>query len=319
MRKTADKIKKYLQIHPHALLDDKAYQLASLRHAPDMAGVIWEVKRAFEKGIAPERSLHGSSATFFLKDCDSRPIAVFKRDQSFHELAAYRLDRNHFAGVPQTVITTLEHPLFAGKITGSCQYFVKDSVTAVEIDRRLFENFSAASVRRIATLDIRMMNEDRHTSNILVLNQKEMIPIDHGYIFPRDLSSIHLTWIDWCQAATHFTETELSYIALIEPERDRRMLLEEIHLEEIFANRLFVATVLLKIGAIRGLSAKEIGNLMTRRRPEHKEISRFEYLIENLKERNPANWQLFSRYVYDEVEKLLDRVLNYVGAHETIN
>jgi len=312
MRKTADKIKNYLRIYPQALLNDEAYQLASLKHAPDMADVIWEVKRAFQKGIAPERSLHSSSGTFFLKDCDGEPIAVFKKDQSLHEFAAYRLDHNHFAGVPQTVITTLEHPAFEGKQTGACQSYVKDSITAVEIDRRLFEHFSSASVRRIATLDIRVMNEDRHSSNILVINQKEMVPIDHGYTFPRDLSSIQFTWADWLQAMTHFNEVELSYISLIEPERDRHLLMEEIHFEEIFANRLFVATVLLKLGAIRGLCAANLGNLMARKRPGHKELSCFEHLVEKIKQRNPSNWQAFSRYVYGEVDKLLDESLKVI-------
>lgn len=306
MRKTAEKIKTYLHVRPLAFITDEAYQLASLKHAPDMADVIWEVKRAFEKGIAPERSVHGSSGTFFLKDCESKPIAVFKPEKCMHEVAAYRLDYAHFAGVPQTVITTLEHPLFSGKLTGACQFFVKDSITAVEIDRRQYIHFSAASVRKMATLDMRIMNEDRHSSNILIVDQKQMVPIDHGYIFPRELNEMHMTWIDWKQAATQFSESELSYISLLDPEKDRRMLLDEMYLEELFANRGFIATVLLKMAAIRHLTPMEIGGLMVRKRPGHKECSRFELLIENIKKRNAPSWTLFSRYVYEEVEKILD-------------
>jgi len=306
MRKTADKIKSYLFTYPLTFVTDEAYQLASLKHAPDMADVIWEVKRALKKGIAPERSLSGTSGTFFLKDCEGEPIAVFKKEHCLHELAAYRLDYKHFAGVPQTALTTLEHPLLEGKQTGSCQMFVHDSMEAMKIDRSRYHELSASSIRRIASLDIRMMNEDRHSSNILVINQKEIIPIDHGFIFPRDLSRIYMSWIDWNQASTNFTERELSYISLLDAEQDRRMLMEEMHFEEIFANRLYVATVLLKLFAIRGKTPQEIGKLMSCTQPVAKESSRFEYVLEKIRKRNPPNWALFSRYVYEEVEKFLD-------------
>jgi hypothetical protein len=307
MRKTVDKVKNYLHHHPHVFITDAAYQLSSLKHAPEMAEIIWEVKKALDKGIPPERSLHGSTATLFLKDCNGSPIAVFKNERCLYELIAYRLDYGHFAGVPQTVLTTLDHPLLGGRQTGSCQMFVQHAMTAVEMDQRLYPHFSASSVRRIAALDIRMMNEDRHSSNILIVNQKEIVPIDHGFVFPHFLSDIYLTWVDWAQAATHFTEAELSYISLLDPEQDRRMMLDEMHFEEMLANRLFVATVLLKLFAVRRKTAAEIGKILARKHPPGvKEATRFELLLEKIKERNPANWLLFTRYVYEEVEKFFD-------------
>ena len=141
---------------------------------------------------------------------------------------------------------------------------------------------------------------------MLVVEHQEIVPIDHGYIFPHDLSQIHFIWVEWEQTAIPFTEHELSYIALLDPERDRHMLLEELYLEEIFANRLFVATVLLKCAAIRGLNPMEIGGFMIRKRGGRQEYSKFEQLIENIKHRNPSNWTLFSRCVYEEVEGTLD-------------
>lgn len=306
MRKTADKIKGYLQARPHAWVTDGAYHLASLKHAPDMADVIWEVKRAMEIGIGPEMSMHGSHGTFFLKDCEGRPIAIFKLNQCCQEVIAYRLDHHHFAGVPQTVFTTLEHPFLEGKKTGSCQLFVKESVAAVEVDRRLVTHFSALSLRRIATLDIRTMNQDRHTSNLLVVGNKEIIPIDHGFILAHDLGEIHMSWIEWPQAATPFTETERAYLSLLDPEQDRRMLIDEFFVEEFLANRVFVATILLKLAAIRGFTAATLALIMTRRHRMSDECSHFERLIGMIKERNPPNWTIFSRTVYEEVEKFLD-------------
>ena len=309
MRKTVDKVKNWMGSRPCALITDEAYQLASLRHAPDMADVIWEVKRAFEKGIDPESCSHGASPTYFLKDCEGRPIAVFKKDNCWQEVAAYRLDYHHFAGVPQTVITTLEHPLW-GKATGSCQYFVKEAITAVELDRRLYDNFFPTAVRRIAALDIRMMNTDRHSSNILVVDERAPIPIDHGFILPYTLSDLYFGWMEWGPAATFFSDAEISYLSLLDPEEDRRMLIDELHIDELRANRLFVSTILLKMAAIRKLKTVEIGRLMTRGRikplKKSHELSAFECLLEILKVRNPHNWTLFSHYVYEEVEKTID-------------
>lgn len=125
MKKTADKIKRLVKRKPNAFLTDHAYQLASLRYAPEMSEVIWEVKQAFARGIDPEPCFHGCSDTFFLKDLEDEPIAVFKLEHSHRELAAYRMDHQNFAGVPPTVLTTLDHPLWGGVKTGSCQLFVK--------------------------------------------------------------------------------------------------------------------------------------------------------------------------------------------------
>lgn len=311
MHKTAEKVKHLFVKRPSLLITDEAYQLASLRHAPEMADVIWEVKRALQQGILPEASPHGACGTYFLKDCESRPIAVFKRDHYIREVAAYRLDHDRFAGVPPTVVTTLEHSLWGGKATGSCQYFVPDTVTVVEVKTVDLDKFFPSCVRRIASLDIRLMNEDRHTSNMLVSScRKQLIPIDHGFILAQDLSDIHFDWLPWEQAMTPFSERELSYLALLDPERDRKLLIEELGVEERRANRFFVATVFLQLGALRQLTAASLGNFLSRRRlgllRKDAAPSYFECLIEKLKERNPPNWTIFSRIVYEEVQRTLD-------------
>ncbi len=303
MRKTAQKIKHLMVEKRPFVLPDESYHLATLKYAPDMAEVIWEVKRAFAKGIEPTRSTHGTSQTYFLNDCEGVPIAVFKRFNFYRELAAYRLDYDHFAGVPQTVLTTLEHP-FWGKATGSCQLYVPHSITAVELEKNQFRHFLPSMVRRIASLDIRTMNEDRHTSNLLVVDEKKPIPIDHGFILPRRLDRGDFVWLEWQQAATPFSEFELSYISLLDPEEDRRILIDELYFEERRANRLFIATVLLKLGALRGLTPLEIGKLLNKK--EHNDLSPFEFIIEKLRKKNPPNWSLFSPCVYDEVKKTLD-------------
>lgn len=311
MRKTAEKVKQLFVKRPLLLVTDEAYQLASLRHAPEMADVIWEVKKAWQHGVIPEASPHGACGSFFLKDCEHKPIAIFKRDHYIREVAAYRLDHGRFAGVPPTVITTLEHPIWGGKATGSCQYFVSDTIPVLEVAQDNLVHFSASCVRRIASLDIRLMNEDRHTSNMLVAAcQRQLIPIDHGFILAHDLGDIHFDWLPWQQALTPFSERELSYIALLDPEHDRNLLIEEWGVEEQRANHLFIATVLLQLGAVRHLTAAALGNILSRKRlgllRRDTIPSLFELLLEKLKERNPPNWTIFSRIVYEEVQRTLD-------------
>ena len=311
MRQTVEKVKHLFVKRPSLLVTDEAYQLASLRYAPEMADVIWEVKRAFAQNILPEASPHGACGTFFLKSCEHQPIAVFKRDQYRREVAAFRLDHERFAGVPPTVVTTLEHPIWGGKATGSCQYFMPDTITVVEAQSADLSHFSATCVRRIASLDIRLMNEDRHTSNILVSSCRRLLtPIDHGFIFAQDLSGVHFDWLPWEQAGTPFNDRELSYISFLDPQRDRNLLIDELGIEERRANRLFVATVLLQMGALRRFTALELGKILSRKRLGllRKDIvpSYFEMLLEKLKERNPPNWTIFSRIVYEEVQRTLD-------------
>jgi hypothetical protein len=54
-------------------------------------------------------------------------------------------------------------------------------------------SFPVAEVHKISVLDIRLANADRHAGNILVSKDSEhgqivLIPIDHGYCFPTNVS-----------------------------------------------------------------------------------------------------------------------------------
>lgn len=308
MRNTADKVKRTLQKMPHPFVSDEAYQMASLKYAPEMADVIWEIKRAFAMGVAPEQTPYGASSTFILKDCDGCPLAVFKPCHYYNELIAYRLDHKNFAGVPPTVLTTLEHPAFEGKKMGSCQLYISGGFAAVEANQQLFDSLIPSSIRKMASLDLRVLNEDRHTSNILIVN-KEAIPIDHGFILPRNLSQIHLAWSDWQPAETSFSREERSYISWLDPFEDRKILLEEFFLEEKIANRFFVATILLKQAVEKNFKPQTIARIVSRKKPGRGDFSHFELMIEKIKTRNPRNRPQFYRCVYEEVERLLDLML----------
>lgn len=306
MRSTVQKISNYLFFHPDVFVNDPAYQLATLRHAPEMSEIIWEVKRAFKKGIGPVKSEHGTSSTYILRGEDEQPAAIFKIDYPIKEYAAFRLDHKRFANIPPTVLTTLYHPEWGGAVTGSCQLFVEDAVTVVEIESRAFKEFSASAVRRMAQFDIRLINEDRHTSNILVRNREEIIPIDHGFVLSTELGSVHYVWVSWEQAGTPFSSEEKDYISFLDPEKDRAFLIEEMRLPAIVANRHYLSSMLLKIGVIHGFYPNEIGDMLSKSYRRSVPQSKFEILIERLLERNAEDWATFTQYVNDEIEVLLE-------------
>jgi len=306
MRPTVRKIARLLVFHPDVFVNDPAYQLATLRYAPGMSEVIWEVKRALKKGLVPFKSEHGTSETYFLRGENGKPIAIFKLEHYMREYAAYRLDYKGFAGVPPTVITTLCDPVFGGEVTGSCQLFIEDGVSAVELERKYYEGFSPSSIRRMAQFDIRLINEDRHTSNILIRNKTETIPIDHGYSLPSELGRVNYVWVFWEQAATPFSEEEQSYISCLDPEKDRAFLIEEIGLHEKVANRLYVSTMLLKLGVIHGFYPNHIGDMLSKTYYRDPSESKFEILIARLLDRDARNWAAFTKYVNEEIEVILE-------------
>lgn len=138
---------------------------------------------------------------------------------AFREVAAYILDHPRsgprhcyneeegFAGVPPTVMVKCCHGGFSyaagyenapkkAKI-GSLQMFKKNSGSCEEIGPRAFP---VEEVHKISVLDIRLANADRHAGNILINkdacnNRLALIPIDHGYCLPENVSLLPFSLI----------------------------------------------------------------------------------------------------------------------------
>ena len=131
---------------------------------------------------------------------------------ALREVAAYILDHPRsgphsfcnekgFAGVPPTVMVKCLHRGFNHpegyeyslkniKI-GSLQMFVKNQGSCEDMGPCAFP---VDEVHKITVLDIRLANADRHAGNILVSKEGEegqlvLIPIDHGYCLPENVSS----------------------------------------------------------------------------------------------------------------------------------
>lgn len=118
-------------------------------------------------------------------------------EAAFRECAAYILDHEHFSGVPATGLVVCSHPTFSSSLSytgsladnfkiGSFQEFKEHDFDAEDISSAQYQQFPVREVHKIAILDIRLLNTDRHGGNILVktnrsrTNSKEDVLSD-GY------------------------------------------------------------------------------------------------------------------------------------------
>lgn len=134
---------------------------------------------------------------------------------ALREVAAYLLDhprsghcsldnkKKGFAGVPPTVMVKCLHRGFnhpegfeyssKNVKLGSLQMFMENNGSCEDMGPRAFP---VEEVHKISVLDIRLANTDRHAGNILVHRDGEagrimLIPIDHGYCLPENVSLLH--------------------------------------------------------------------------------------------------------------------------------
>ncbi|KAL3536703.1 hypothetical protein ACH5RR_000069 [Cinchona calisaya] len=202
---------------------------------------------------------------------------------AFRECAAYALDHpksgrrsfsgdvKGFAGVPLTFPVRCLHKGFnhpdGVKIKiGSLQLFMENDGSCED---RGPGAFPVEEVHKIAVLDMRLANADRHAGNILVTKgedgQTVLIPIDHGYCLPETFEDCTFDWLYWPQARKPFSPDTIEYIKLLDAEEDIALLKFygwELPLE--CAGVLRISTMLLKKGAERGLTPFAIGSIMCR-------------------------------------------------------
>ncbi|KAF5190921.1 Phosphatidylinositol 4-kinase gamma [Thalictrum thalictroides] len=213
-------------------------------------------------------------------------------ETGFREVAAYLLDYDHFANVPPTALVKITHSIFninegmngskthekkqVSKIASFQQFITHD----FDASDHGTSSFPVAAVHRIGILDVRILNTDRHSGNLLVrkldgvgtFGQVELIPIDHGLCLPESLEDPYFEWIHWPQASIPFSEDELEYIANLDPFRDCEMLRMELPMiREACLRVLVLCTIFLKEAAAFGLCLSEIGEMMTREFSVHEE------------------------------------------------
>jgi hypothetical protein len=192
-------------------------------------------------------------------------------EAAIREVAAYVLDKEHFSGVPVTFLAECKLPFWKnsrGEVAtklGSFQKYEEHDCASWDVGSSLF---AASEVHKIGILDLRIFNTDRHGGNILVKRKSSgdynLIPIDHGFCLPDELSEAWFEWLTWNQAKVPFDERTLKYIDSLDINEDAEKL-RALGIREECIRTLKISTLFLKKGASKGLTLFEIASSMCRK------------------------------------------------------
>lgn len=152
-----------------------------------------------------------------------REVAAYVLDHPVGGPRAYSGDEVGFSGVPPTVMVKCLHEGFyhpdgfdcsvGNAKMGSLQMFVKNQGSCEDMGPR---DFPVEEVHKIAVLDMRLANADRHAGNILFSKgadaRIELIPIDHGYCLPEKVSLYSLSSHDLTSTVTINTNIMFVFI-----------------------------------------------------------------------------------------------------------
>uniref|UniRef100_A0ACD5WWH3 Uncharacterized protein n=1 Tax=Avena sativa TaxID=4498 RepID=A0ACD5WWH3_AVESA len=276
------------------------------RLSPEVVKMIDSTIAGLENGHTPVMSAEGSGGVYFMQDSSGQKnVAVFKPideepmaennprglplstdgegmkrgtrvgEGALREVAAYILDHQvvdresgrivGFSGVPPTAIVRSLHRGKSFKV-GSLQMFKDNDGSCEDMGPRAFP---VKEVHKIAVLDIRLANADRHAGNILVSKEEgatyKLIPIDHGYCLPEKFEDCTFEWLYWPQAREPFSNEATEYIRSLDAEEDIKLLrFHGWELSSSCARVLRISTMLLKKGAARGLTPYDIGRILCR-------------------------------------------------------
>lgn len=269
-------------------------------------------QQGLQIGLAPQLLLEGSGGTYVLRDTRRNKIAAFKpRDEEpfapnnprglagkmgqagihphvasgdahIREVLAFRLDWGGFASVPCTLQVEGRHPALHvnslqplsryGAKVGSLQAWVPHDDTASD---RGTATFPVHQVHKIAILDMRLLNTDRHDSNMLVVDKEEaegglqLVPIDHGGCLPAapEVSWFNWCWLSWPQMKVPLSASDAAYVASLDVAAEAR-LLTELGVPPRSRRVCYCSTLMLQRGVAAGLSLLEVASLMCREEEE---------------------------------------------------
>jgi len=190
------------------------------------------------------------------------------------------------AGVPPTALVSIptgdwrhiperymQAEVADGVKTGSLQVYVPSKCCAGDLG---YSNFSAAHVQRIALLDMRLFNVDRHDGNILVQESLttdgnlsySLTPIDHGFCLPDNLQlcSFDWCWFTWPQVKRPIPFDLRHYILNLNIDRDANLLKRAIGIRDKCVQTFLVASRFVQTLVLRCpfLSLYDIASLMSR-------------------------------------------------------
>eukprot|EP01084_Bolivina_argentea_P080475 145756_1 len=258
--------------------------------------------------LSPILSLDGEGGTYFLRDINNNKIACFKpldeeagcinnprgridSQQGMHsgikpgeghlrEIAAYLLDNNNkgFHCVPPTIRIECLYNGFHynnhnnsnssdnNKKIGALQKFIHGEV----IENFGVKNFSIFQVHKIGILDVRILNCDRNSGNVLVsrdeFSRYELIPIDHGLSLPEkiEITRDSWVWLNWNQSKQPFDPYTIEYINNININKDIQKLSSQLNFNPITFENMRISHLVLVKCTNMGLTLHQIGNIIAR-------------------------------------------------------
>jgi len=277
----------------------------------------------------------GVGGTYFIRDSEDQYMAIFKpvdeepgavlnpkkRLQNplllpgggaIRERAAFLLDTNHAARVPETLLVdNFKHEHFNNhdkvllRKNGSLQKYIKNIGHS---DTMGSSNFPVTDIHHIGILDIRLLNLDRNGENILVVKDPQtgyltLIPIDHSYTLPENLNDqFYFEWLYWRQAKLPFNASTLQLIESIDIDADS-MILGHLGIDQKAIQLMRFSSILLKKGAKAGLTLYQIACWLTTPRPRN-EVSQLRGLVDKsnqLSKFNPLHVERIFEQLVDEL------------------
>jgi hypothetical protein len=224
--------------------------------SPNLAlqSVATMVQTAFEKGVPPLLIEDGTGGAYFLRSPTHRLVGVFKPsdeepfaqhnpkqhhasldpsvtqqpmsmrhgipvgEMAIRECMAYVADVDHFALVPPTTLAMAQHDGFhtVDIKMGSLQAYCPHDCSAEDMG---MSQYQVENIQAIALLDLRLVNQDRHSGNLLVQRTHgniSVIPIDHGCCLPEYdciADTTPFAWLYWPQAFKPLSAKTKEYIA----------------------------------------------------------------------------------------------------------
>ena len=246
------------------------------------AELLWELS----KGNNDARPVTmGEGGVYSMMSTERKLVAMFKpsNEETFNregisigegavrEEAAYVLDRGHVSSVPATAVARLN---VTGKVQlGSVQRFMANSKSLLDFQmpstlHDAIYQVSIHQIHKIALLDLRMFNTDRHFGNILMVGDNApytLIPIDHGCVLPSwfHVSEGCMEWSTLPQAQTPFQDDLAEYIAAVNVEDDAFQL-RRLGIREECITTMILSTTFLQLATAAKKTVASMAKTMCR-------------------------------------------------------
>lgn len=116
--------------------------------------------------------------------------------------------------------------------TVSLQRFVPNSMNFAReltenVQQERLSRVDPENIKRLALLDLRLFNADRGAWNVMITDENQLVPIDHGAVLSADmiLDSINFCWLIWPQTHTALSDENRAYIERMDWSRDKQTIL----------------------------------------------------------------------------------------------